>query len=259
MAKKPTTKKQSISDTQMKFTTSKVVPVQEPLQSVLDNQATLVLPEALNELQTRTDSVELIVEPTLDKQTLKDAWDRPIPTKVVLIEALNFHSLTAKVLYAASLGAKLDPTFDVRIHIPYLARILLPEENYGKYLAEQDKLAYNSSVQYNKVIIKAHDRNEFFKAVMEVGNSGVVLDPAGAAMKTPYYSVTVLTRKPLQDNINVTVGWQKVTYTAEELESFGIIELTTICKWHKIPTSKSKDKCIKLILEFQEEKKKDVE
>ena len=221
----------------------------EPLNATAEDAA--LLDELLGEVTEENKHPELISVD--DKLTLKDAWNRPIPTKQVVIEALHFNTLVEKVLYAAYLGAELDTTFNIKAEFPYKVGLLFPEANYDKFLANEDVPVYNDNVGYVKVIVKGFDRIQFFTNIVKLGKEGAFIEAGKAAQRKPFYNIPLLCHRPIEDKIDIVVGVKKVVYSREELESFGMAELTIICKWHKLPLLKSKDKNIKQILEKQKE------
>ena len=131
--------------------------------------ATEQLGELLDEITDENKHPELIptVEvdspPVDDKLTLKDGWGRPLPTTLLLLQTVNYTELVSQVLQAAYLGAELDRSFKILSVVPYRVRLLLPTENYDKWLSKEDVMVYDETISYNKVLVRGFNPYDFFK------------------------------------------------------------------------------------------------
>lgn len=196
-------------------------------------------------------TVGLDSPPVDDKPTLKDAWGRPIPTTLITLQTVNYTELVSQVLYAASLDAELDRSYRIMTTVPYRIRLLLPTENYEKWLSKEDVMVYDENVSYNKVLIKNYDLYGFWRNIIKMGKNHAIIVPRNVAVKRPMYMVSVLTRSPVADTPESRVSRQKVVYSKADLEGFNLEELKIIGGWYGIESMNSKAKYVKAILEKQ--------
>lgn len=196
-------------------------------------------------------AVGLDSPPVDDKLTLKDAWGRPIPTTLITLQTVNCTELVSQVLYAASLDAELDRSYRILTTVPYRLRLLLPTENYDKWLSKEDQIVFDEQTTYNSVIVKSYDLYGFWRNVIKIGREGAIVKPRHVAQKRPMYMVPILTRNPTFDTPESRMGREKVKYTRPELESFSLESLKACASWYNIPSSNSKLKYVNKILEMQ--------
>lgn len=190
-------------------------------------------------------------EPLESLEVLYDAWNRPIPTELFMIESINYPDLVTKVIQAGTFGAKLNPTKRIYINAwPYKVYLMLPKEVYATYEFGNKYPFVAEGTKYNKITVRAFSQQRFFEILLQVANLGVVWEPNTPIVKSPKFSVKLLTRAPLAANQNILVGADKVAYTKEELEKFDIKALTIIGSWYNL-SFKSKDKFVKGILQSQ--------
>lgn len=194
-------------------------------------------------------TVELDSPPVDDKLTLKDAWDRPIPTTLVTLQTVNYTELVSQVLYLAYLGAQLDRSYRIMTTVPYRIRLLLPTENYEKWISKEDVMVYDENVSYNKVLVRGFSLYPFWDNVVKVGKSGAMVVPRTVAQKVAGYMVSCYTRAPIADTPESRVSLSKIKYTKEELESFTLESLKIVASWYEgIPSMNAKKGYIKEIL-----------
>lgn len=196
-------------------------------------------------------TVELDSPPVDDKLTLKDAWGRPVPTTLITLQTVNYTELVSQVLYAAYLGAELDRSYRIMTTVPYRIRLLLPTENYEKWISKEDVMVYDENVSYNKVLVRGFSLYPFWDNVVKVGKSGAMVVPRTVAQKVAGYMVSCYTRAPIADTPESRLNRVKVKYSKEELESFGLDMLKIVASWYDIPPSNSKLKYVKAILGIQ--------
>ena len=194
-------------------------------------------------------TVELDSPPVDDKLTLKDAWGRPVPTTLITLQTVNYTELVSQVLYAASLDAELDRSYRILTTVPYRLRLLLPTENYDKWLSKEYVMVYDENVSYNRVLVRAYNLYDFWKNVIKIGKNGAIVVPRHVAQKIGGYMVPCYTRSPVADTPESRVSLSKIKYTKEELESFTLESLKIVASWYEgIPSMNSKIKYIKEIL-----------
>lgn len=197
-------------------------------------------------------TVELDNSPVDDKLTLKDAWGRPVPTTLVTLQTVNFTDLVSQVLQAAYLGAELDRSFKILSVVPYRIRLLLPSENYDKWLSKEGVMTYDETISYNKVLVRGFNPYDFFKNLIKIGKTGAIVQPRSIAQKNSGYMVSVLTRSPVKDTPESRVSREKISYTKEELEAFSLEDLRIVASWYDgIPSMNAKKGYIKEILAKQ--------
>lgn len=188
--------------------------------------------------------------PVEDNLTLKDGQGKPIPTKAVVIQSMNYTDLVSQVLYAAYLGSELDRTFRILSTVPFRIRVLMPEDQYENFLSKESQVVFDENLTYNKVLVKGFDLYTFWKNVIKIGKDGAFVVPRQVARRKPFM-VPVYTRAPVADTPESRVDTKKIKYTREELESFSLASLKACGSWYDIPSSNSKLKYIKAILESQ--------
>jgi antitoxin component of MazEF toxin-antitoxin module len=194
-------------------------------------------------------SVEVDSPPVDDKLTLKDAWGRPVPTTLITLQTVNYTELVSQVLYLAYLGAELDKSYRIMTTVPYRLRLLLPTENYDKWISKEDVMVYDDNVSYNKVLVRGFSLYPFWDNVVKVGKSGAMVVPRTVAQKVAGYMVSCYTRAPIADTPESRVSLSKIKYTKEELEGFTLESLKIVASWYEgIPSMNSKIKYIKEIL-----------
>ena len=204
---------------------------------------------AEGEVKEFTEPPELSFIPVDDKLTLKDAWGRPVPTTLITLQTVNYTELVSQVLYAASLDAELDRSYRIMTTVPYRIRLLLPTENYEKWISKEDVMVYDENVSYNKVLVRGFSLYPFWDNVVKVGKSGAMVVPRTVAQKVAGYMVSCYTRAPIADTPESRVSLSKIKYTKEELESFTLESLKIVASWYEgIPSMNSKIKYIKEIL-----------
>ena len=197
-------------------------------------------------------TVELDTPPVDDKLTLKDAWDRPIPTTLVTLQTVNYTELVSQVLYLAYLGAELDTSYRIFSTVPYRIRLLLPSENYDKWISKEDVMVYDENVSYNKVLVRGFDLYSFWRNIIKIGKNGAIIVPRTVAQKVAGYMVSCYTRAPIADTPESRVSLSKIKYTREELESFTLESLKIVASWYEgIPSMNAKKGYVKVILEKQ--------
>ena len=228
----------------------------EPLNATAEDAA--LLDELLGEVTEENKHPELIptVEvdspPVDDKLTLKDGWGRPLPTTLLLLQTVNYTELVSQVLQAAYLGAELDRSFKLLSVVPYRVRLLLPTENYDKWLSKEDVMVYDETISYNKVLVRGFNPYDFFKNLIKIGKTGAIVQPRSIAQKNSGYMVSVLTRSPVKDSPESRVSREKISYTKEELEAFSLEDLRIVASWYDgIPSMNAKKGYIKEILAKQ--------
>ena len=187
--------------------------------------------------------------PVDDKLTLKDGWGRPIPTTLITLQTVNYTELVSQVLYLAYLGGELDRSYGILTTVPYRIRLLLPTENYEKWLSKEDVMVYDENVSYNKVLVRGFSLYTFWDNVVKVGKSGAVVVPRTVAQKVAGYMVSCYTRAPIADTPESRVSLSKIKYTREELDSFTLESLKIVASWYDgIPSMNAKKGYIKEIL-----------
>lgn len=155
----------------------------------------------------------------------------------------------SQVLYAASLDAELDRSYRILTTVPYRLRLLLPTENYDKWLSKEDVMVYDENVSYNRVLVRAYNLYDFWKNVIKIGKNGAIVVPRHVAQKIGGYMVPCYTRSPVADTPESRVSLSKIKYTKGELESFTLESLKIVASWYEgIPSMNSKIKYIKEIL-----------
>lgn len=189
--------------------------------------------------------------PVEDKLTLKDGQGKPIPTKLVVIQSMNYTDLVSQALYAGYLGSELDRTFRILSTVPFRIRVLMPEDQYENFLSKESQIVFDENLTYNKVLVKSYDLYRFWEHIINIGKDGGIVKPRHVAQKRPMYMVPILTRAPMVDAPEHRVGREKVIYTREELESFSLVSLKACGSWYNLPSSNSKLKYIKAILDAQ--------
>lgn len=187
--------------------------------------------------------------PVEDNLTLKDGQGKPIPTKVVVIQSMNYTDLVSQVLYAAYLGSELDRTFRILSTVPFRIRVLMPEDQYENFLSKESQVVFDENLTYNKVLVKAFDLYTFFRNVIKVGKDGAFVVPREVARRKPLM-VPCYMRMPIADTPESRVGREKVIYTKTELESFNLASLLAAGSWYGL-NSNSKLKLIRGILDAQ--------
>ena len=194
-------------------------------------------------------TVELGSPPVDDKLTLKDAWDRPIPTTLITLQTVNYTELVSQVLYLAYLGAELDKSYRILTTVPYRIRLLLPSENYDKWISKEDVMVYDENVSYNKVLVRGFDLYSFWRNIIKIGKNDAIILPRTVAQRVAGYMVSCYTRAPIADTPESRISREKIKYTKEELESFTLESLKIVASWYDgIPSMNSKIKYIKEIL-----------
>jgi hypothetical protein len=133
--------------------------------------------------------------------------------------------------------------------VPYRLRLLLPTENYDKWISKEDVMVYDDNVSYNKVLVRGFSLYPFWDNVVKVGKSGAMVVPRTVAQKVAGYMVSCYTRAPIADTPESRVSLSKIKYTKEELEGFTLESLKIVASWYEgIPSMNSKIKYIKEIL-----------
>lgn len=211
--------------------------------------ATEQLGELLDKI-TEENKHEELIHTVEDKLTLKDGQGKPIPTKLVVIQSMNYTDLVAQALFAGYLGSQLDRSFRILSTVPFRIRVLMPEDQYETFLSKESQVVFDENLTYNKVLVKAFDLYTFFKNVIKVGKDGAMLIPREVVRRKPLMAPCYL-RMPIADTPESRVGTQKVQYTKAELESFNLESLKACASWYNLPPSNSKLKYIKAILEAQ--------
>lgn len=190
--------------------------------------------------------------PVDDKFALKDAWGRPIPTTLITLQTVDYTDLVAQVLQAAYLGGEVYRSYRIMTTVPYRIRMLLPTENYQKWLSKEDVMVYDENVSYNKVLVRGFSLYTFWDNVVKVGKSGAVVVPRTVAQKVAGYMVSCYTRAPIADTPESRVSLSKIKYTREELDSFTLESLKIVASWYDgIPSMNAKKAYTKAILEKQ--------
>ena len=184
-----------------------------------------------------------------DKLTLKDGWGRPLPTTLLTLQTVNYTELVSQVLHAAYLGAELDNSFRIFSTVPYRIRLLLPSENYDKWLSKEDVMVYDENISYNKVLVRGFDLYSFWRNIIKIGKNGAIIVPRTVAQKVAGYTVSCYTRAPISDTPESRVSLSKIKYTKDELESFTLESLKIVASWYEgIPSMNAKKGYIKEIL-----------
>lgn len=210
----------------------------EPLNATEENEHLELIP-----------TVEVDSPPVDDKLTLKDGWGQVIPTTLVTIQTVNYTDLVSQVLQAAYLGAELDRSFKLLSVVPYRVRLLLPTENYEKFLSKEDIMVYDETISYNKVLVRGFNPYDFFKNLIKIGKTGAIVQPRSIAQKNSGYMVSVLTRSPVKDSPESRISREKIAYTKDELDNFSLEDLRIVASWYEgIPSMNAKKGYIKEIL-----------
>lgn len=210
----------------------------EPLNATEENEHLELIP-----------TVEVDSPPVDDKLTLKDAWDRPIPTTLITLQTVNYTELVSQVLYLAYLGGELDRSYRIMTTVPYRIRLLLPTENYGKWISKEDVMGYDENVSYNKVLVRGFDLYSFWRNIIKIGKNGAIIVPRTVAQRVAGYMVSCYTRAPIADTPESRVSLSKIKYTKEELESFTLESLKIVASWYEgIPSMNAKKGYVKEIL-----------
>ena len=196
-------------------------------------------------------TVEIDLPLVDEKLSLKDGWGRPFPTVSVVIQSVNYTDLVSQALYLAYLGAELDTSYRIMTVLPYRVRLLLPAENYDKWISKEDQMAYSEDTTYNRVLVKAYNLYDFWKNIVKIGENGAIVQPRHVAQKIGGYMVPCLTRSPVADTPESRMGREKIKYTKDELDSFTLEQLKIVGDWYKLPSLNAKSKYVKLILESQ--------
>lgn len=184
-----------------------------------------------------------------DKLTLKDGWGKPIPTKLVVIQSMNYTDLVAQMLYAGYLGSQLDCSFRILSTVPFRIRVLMPEDQYKNFLSKESQVVFDENLTYNKVLVKSWDLYGFWKSIINIGKNGGIVQPRQVAQKRPMYMVPILTRAPVKDTPESRLSRVKVVYTKDELEEFSLEDLRIVASWYEgIPSMNAKKGYIKEIL-----------
>lgn len=189
--------------------------------------------------------------PVEDKLTLKDGQGKPIPTKLVVIQSMNYTDLVSQALYAGYLGSELDRSFRILSTVPFRIRVLMPEDQYENFLSKESQVVFDENLTYNKVLVKAFDLYTFWKNVIKVGKEGAFVVPREVVRRKPLMAPCYM-RMPIADTPESRVDFKKVIYTRDELESFSLASLKACASWYDIPSSNSKLKYLRAILEKQE-------
>lgn len=184
-----------------------------------------------------------------DKFTLKDGQGKPIPTKLVVIQSMNYTDLVSQALFAGYLGSQLDRSFRILSTVPFRIRVLMPEDQYENFLSKESQVVFDENLTYNKVLVKAFDLYTFWKNIIKVGKDGAMLIPREVVRRKPLMAPCYM-RMPIADTPESRVGNQKVQYTKAELESFSLASLLAAGSWYGL-NSNSKLKLIRGILEAQ--------
>lgn len=220
--------------------------------------ATEQLDELLDEITDENKHPELIptvevdTPPVDDKLTLKDGWGRPLPTTLLLLQTVNYTELVAQVLQAAYLGAELDKSYRIMTTVPYRIRLLLPTENYDKWISKEDVMVYDENVSYNKVLVRGFDLYSFWRNIIKIGKNDAIIVPRTVAQRVAGYMVSCYTRAPIADTPESRISREKIKYTKEELESFTLESLKIVASWYEgIPSMNAKKAYIKEILAKQ--------
>lgn len=188
--------------------------------------------------------------PVEDKLTLKDGQGKPIPTKLVVIQSMNYTDLVSQVLFAGYLGSQLDRSFRILSTVPFRIRVLMPEDQYENFLSKESQVVFDENLTYNKVLVKSYDLYRFWEHIINIGKDGGIIKPKHVAQKRPMYMVPILTRAPMVDAPEHRVGHEKVIYSKSELESFSLASLLAAGSWYGL-NSNSKLKLIRGILDAQ--------
>jgi len=219
--------------------------------------ATEQLGELLDEVTEENKHPELIPTVEVDvplvdeKLSLKDGWGRAVPTTVLTLQTVNYTELVSQVLQAAYLDAELDHSFKILGGVPYRIRLLLPTENYEKFLSKEGAMVYDENVSYNKVLVRGFNPYTFWHNIIKIGKNGAIIVPRTVAQKVGGYMVSCYTRAPIADTPESRVSREKIKYSKDELESFSLELLKTVGNWYEITPSNSKLKYVKAILEAQ--------
>jgi hypothetical protein len=216
---------------------------------------TVVTPEPQNASEASVEPLQEFVDSSIplvdEKLSLKDGWGRPLPTVAIVIQSVNYTDLVSQALYLAYLGAELDVSYRVMTVLPYRVRLLLPAENYAKWLSKEDQMVYNEDTTYNRVLVKSYDLYGFWKNIIKIGKNGSIVQPKHVAQKVGGYMVPCLTRSPVADTPESRLGIGKIKYDKSELESFTLESLKIVGDWYSILPSNSKLKYIRAIMDKQ--------
>ena len=196
---------------------------------------------------------EELTPTAVDKLTLKDGQGKPIPTKLVVIQSMNYTDLVSQVLYAGYLGSQLDRSFRILSTVPFRIRVLMPEDQYENFLSKESQVVFDENLTYNKVLVKSYDLYRFWEHIINIGKDGGIVKPRHVAQKRPVYMVPILTRAPMVSAPEHRVGLEKIKYTKAELEGFNLESLKACGSWYDLPLSNSKLKYVKAIIQKQEE------
>lgn len=222
----------------------------EPLNATEELEELLDVVTEGNKHPELIPTVEINSPVVENRLTLRDGWGKEIPTKLVVIQSMNYTDLVGQVLFAAYLGAQLDSSFRIMNVVPFRIRVLMPEDQYENFLSKESQPVFDETTQYNKVLVKAFDLYTFFRNVIKIGKEGACIVPRQIATRKPFM-VPVYTRSPVADTPESRVDFKKVKYTREELESFSLESLKIVGGWYDIVSSNSKLKYVKAILEVQ--------
>lgn len=229
-------------------TTMPVEASTEALEPIADETNATVAQEPENDSSIATEPLN--DTPVEDKLTLKDGQGKPIPTKLVVIQSINYTDLVSQALYAGYLGSELDRSFRILSTVPFRIRVLMPEDQYENFLSKESQVVFDENLTYNKVLVKAFDLYTFWKNVIKVGKEGAFVVPREVVRRKPLMAPCYM-RMPIADTPESRVDFKKVIYTRDELESFSLASLKACASWYDIPSSNSKLKYIKAILESQ--------
>lgn len=220
----------------------------EALEPFADETNATVAQEPTEASSIATEPVnDIAVE---DKLTLKDGHGKPIPTKLVVLQSMNYTDLVAQTLYAGYLGSRLDRSFRILSTVPFRIRVLMPEDQYENFLSKESQVVFDENLTYNKVLVKSYDLYRFWEHIINIGKEGGIVKPKHVAQKRPMYMVPILTRAPMISAPEHRVGQEKVIYSKSELESFSLASLLAAGSWYGL-NSNSKLKLIRGILQAQ--------
>lgn len=260
------------------FNKGKISPISpsESITDVLEEKATVVLPEGENASSEATDSLELITEADISKRAtdfgkrfaegmeiaqkeslelipndvgLEVVTESPQQDIKINLKHVDLNSLVKDILYISSLGGEIPfGNYTNLRKFPYQAEMTLPYAAKEAWENRPEESPHEKSYTVNLSYL---DANIFANKLVELGKKGAKLD--GGVLTTGMMQAKLKMFVPIaEEKPNVTVGLDKFRYTREELHLLDYVSLKALGSWYGVRVG-AKAGLIKAILDKQAE------
>lgn len=212
------------------------------LEGVAIGEPTPEQEQALNELVELSEEMGMYAEdsPVLIATDAEDEDDTIAPEPdveyvTIAIKGVDYIDCVGQILYAGSLGAKINPSSRPQLkRVPYQVDLLIPADVLETFNTKADMQEYDSSIQYNQASLSSLDVGRFVEQLLEAGENGAILTPKKATNNFVTFAAALSNVAPFKDSATVQSAAIKRYYTYKELHEFNLNTLKIVASWYKV-------------------------